>query len=386
MINAVLVCVTAAIALGGTWQGGDEQRLAKPLFLQLVDGELSSIESMSYDYEISVEWDKQLSSNAKARAMDGPVSTYYGHVAWVNSGSFHLKSSKSDNLSGVESLAETWLTEGKRTSYERNMNVAYGFAEISDAGLINYDWEYTAFDFYPLFMLRAHLQREESDLIDEGGDKGGDASLRILRLILAKNLPAGTGPTIRLWISLNGGLRVRKTEARQGENLICATEYTQFQEFALADKSVWIPAWAKKKTFVGYDRTAGKVFYLERPNATQEYNLIRDKVVVKDGRVAKEIAVHIPKGTRVDDRVKKRSYEEGQDLRRSPRTNKEYDERLQEYLKLASTSGTDIRARSLARDGTPWSYWISGVAAGAFMLGLFKLLYDKLRQYRLRQW
>ncbi len=365
------------IAFVGLWPIGDSPVLTKSLLLQLVDGELSSIESMTCEYEISVKLDGQFVDSPKSRDLDGPIYTFYGHLDWVNSGEFHLSSSKVDNRLGVRSLDETSFSKGITTSYSKNMEAPYGFAEIWATSPIGYDWEYTFFDFFPLFSLRANLQREESDLVDEGPGVGSDGDLRIVNVIFYRGLPSGTGRSMRLWISLDGGIRVRRTELHEGKSLICVIDYPQFQAFNSVDSSIWLPVRAEKKSFLSFDPKAGKVLYLDRPKATCDFNLIRDKVKIKDNQIMKRIPLHLPKGTRVDDRVKRRVYEEGQDLRRPPRGSKEYDERLREYINLANTAENGTKAVSVARAGTPWSYWISGTAAVVLILLVAWLAYDR---------
>ncbi len=376
-----VIGLTAAVMLIAVPRVAHGQRVDKALLLQLVDGQLSSMESLSCEYEISVVFEKRGSDDPRVQRLDGPVFTFYGRLDWLNNGDYHLRSSKVDNRTNSTYLIELSLIDKKSTSFVKEMNEPHGSAEIGRVGYQGYDWADTAFDFLPLFHLRNELQRAESEVVDEGSGEGSEAGSRILRLVYYKDQPPEKGRSLRLWIDFDEGVRVTKSELYEGRDLMCAFGYTSFKEYASGESRVWLPSLAEKKSFMKFDRDKGQIKYVSQPRIVASFNLIADKVRFKDPRIRKNISFAIPKGTMVTDAIKKLSYEEGRDLRRAPRTPKEYDHRLLEYVKSAADAEQEIRATSLARSSTTRFPWLSGLAmcvlAALLMLVAYKRAFSR---------
>ena len=214
--------------------------------------------------------------------------------------------------------------------------------------------------------LRESLKYDKKRLVHEGSEEVDGVSCERYAIVMGRQpYSIETGLVDRFWVDMGRCGHVLRMETMNKGRLLTTSSEIKLEEFPAKAGKLWIPVEGKCRSMDG-----GKVVVEER------YHVLKSSIRFNKGLADGEFTIRYPMGTPVSDQVKKVVYEIGQDRRPPPEKMIDAQTRLDEALKKAGESRSELVAASWSRGGwINWSFWgpfsaflaVALVAAFAFV-------------------
>jgi hypothetical protein len=212
--------------------------------------------------------------------------------------------------------------------------------------------------------LRELLKYDQKKLIYEGTEAIGKATCERYAVVLGdESGDVKTGIVHRFWIDMNRNAHVLKKESLTRGRLLSTTSDIELNRFGPSAEGVWLPVSGRFRAF------SGRVIAAE-----ESYWVMVSSVRVNRSIGDPQFTLKYPAGTPVTDHLKGVVHQFGEDTRPLPTNLAEAESRLDDALRKARETRSDLVASSWSRGNYwDWAVWlplsvfvITGLSAGVF--------------------
>lgn len=196
--------------------------------------------------------------------------------------------------------------------------------------------------------LRELLKYSKKRLVYEGTEEIDGAPCERYAIVLGREpYPIETGLVDRFWIDMGrNGHVLRHEEWNKGQLLTTASEIV-LEDFGVGGDTIWLPVSGTVKSVDG-----------DVTNSVENYRVLHGSVKINRGIRDAEFSIKYPVGTPISDHLRGVVYEFGQDRRPPPEDVTDAQARLQEALRKAQDTRSELVAASWSRGGwTNWAFW-----------------------------